>query len=50
LKSAKKQVQKYVSRRKEPKKNTEDAVHLAGVRMEKSGQIILNNIVKQYRN
>jgi hypothetical protein len=31
-------------------KSTEDAVHLAWVRMEKSGQITLNNIVKQYRN
>ena len=46
----KKQVQKYVSRRRSREKSTEDAVHLAWVRMEKSGQIILNNIVKQYRN
>jgi hypothetical protein len=31
-------------------KSTEDAVHLAWVRMEKSGQILLKNMVKQYRN
>jgi hypothetical protein len=36
----KKQVQKYVSRRSQARKNTEDKVHLALVRMESSGLII----------